>query len=327
MSNNAVITGTGACLPARVVTNQDLESEIDTTDEWIRTRTGIRQRYIASDEEPNSYLAVKASEKALGMAGVKSSDLDLIIVGTLTPDMVMPSVACLVQKELGALKAGAFDLSATCSGFLYGLAVADKFVRDNRKMKILVVGSEVLSRRVNWDDRTTCVLFGDGAGAAVVTGTRQRRGILSTHLHADGRLWEFLTIKALGTAHPLTPEILEKGWQYIEMSGRDVFKNAVRALEAVTWEAIKANSWTAEDIDLLICHQANMRILDYLRERLGLPEEKVFINIHKYGNTSAASIPIALDEANRSGRLKPGMNLLMVSFGGGFTWGAVAMEW
>ncbi len=327
MANYAVITGTGAFVPSRVVTNKDLEWEIDTTDEWIRTRTGIRQRYIASDEEPNSYLAVQASKKALEMADVRAADLDLIIVGTLTPDMPMPSVACLVQKELGAARAGAFDLSATCSGFLYGLSIADKFVRDRRRMKVLVIGSEVLSRRVNWDDRSTCVLFGDGAGAAVVTGTREPRGILSTHLHADGRLWEFLTIRALGTAHPVTPEILDKGWQYIEMSGRDVFKNAVRALESVTWEALKANAWTPEDVDLLVCHQANMRILDYLRERLGLPEEKVFINIHKYGNTSAASIPIALDEANRSGKLRPGMNVLMVSFGGGFTWGAVAMKW
>lgn len=327
MSNNAVITGTGTCLPENVVTNQDLEAKIDTTDEWIRTRTGINQRYIASDHEPNSYLAVRASENALSMAGVRPSEIDIIIVGTLTPDMPMPSVACLVQKELGAVKAGAFDLSATCSGFLYGLSIADKFIRNDRKMKVLVIGSEVLSRRVNWNDRTTCVLFGDGAGAAVVTGTRRKRGILSTHLHADGSLWEFLTIRALGTAQPLTPEVFEKGWQYIEMSGRDVFKNAVRALESVTWEAIKANKWTAADVDLLICHQANMRILDYLRDRLGLPEEKVFINIHKYGNTSAASIPIALDEANRAGQLKPGMKILMVSFGGGFTWGAVAMEW
>ncbi len=327
MSNRAVITGTGAFLPRKVVTNRDLEAEIDTTDEWIRTRTGIRQRYIADDDEPNSYLAVNASRRALDMARVNPAELDLIIVGTLTPDMPMPSVACLVQKELGAKRAGAFDLSATCSGFLYGLSIADKFVRDNRNMKVLVIGSEVLSRRVNWQDRTTCVLFGDGAGAAVVTGTRERRGILSTHLRADGSLWEFLTIRGLGTAQPVTQDVLDKGWQYIEMSGRDVFKNAVRALESVTWEALRKNDWTADDLDLLICHQANMRILDHLRERLGLAQEKVFINIDKYGNTSAASIPIALDEANRAGMLRRGMKILMISFGGGFTWGAVAVEW
>ncbi len=327
MTNRAVITGTGAFLPRKVVTNRDLEAEIDTTDEWIRTRTGIRQRYIAGDDEPNSYLAVNASRRAMEMAGVNPSELDMIIVGTLTPDMPMPSVACLVQKELGAKKAGAFDLSATCSGFLYGLSIADKFVRDNGRMKVLVIGSEVLSRRVNWQDRTTCVLFGDGAGAAVITGTREKRGILSTHLHADGSLWEFLAIRGLGTAQPVTQDVLDKGWQYIEMSGRDVFKNAVRALESVTLEALEANHWTADDLDLLICHQANMRILDHLRERLGLAQEKVFINIDKYGNTSAASIPIALDEANRAGMLNPGMKVLMIAFGGGFTWGAVALEW
>ncbi len=327
MPIKTIIIGTGSHVPSQVVTNKDLEARVDTTDQWIRTRTGIVQRHIASDQEPNSFLASQAARKALDMAGVEPGELDLIIVGTLTPDMPMPSVACLVQKELGAMRAGAFDLSATCSGFLYSLSVADKFVRSNPASKILVVGSEVLSRRTNWEDRSTCILFGDGAGAAVVTGTSEDRGIESTHLHADGSLWELLTIRGLGTAHPVTQEILDKGWQYIQMQGREVFKHAVRALEAVTGEALKANGWNGHDVDLLISHQANMRILDFLRERLGLDREKVFINIHKYGNTSAASVPIALDEANRSGRLKPGMKILMVSFGGGFTWGAVAMRW
>ncbi len=327
MPVRSVIIGTGAKLPSQVLTNKDLERMVDTSDEWIRTRTGIHQRYIAGEGETNSYLAAEASKEALEMAGIRARDLDLIIVGTMSPDMPMPSVACLVQRELGAEKAGAFDLSATCSGFLYGLSIADKFIKDNQRLKILVVGSEVLSRRVNWKDRGTCVLFGDGAGAAVVAGEKGDRGILSTHLHADGTLWELLTIKALGTAVPLTPEVLEKGWQYIQMQGRDVFRHAVRALEAVAWEALEANGFTGEDVDLLISHQANMRILEHMRERLGLSREKVFINIHKYGNTSAASIPIALDEANRSGILTPGMNLLMVAFGGGFTWGSVAMRW
>ncbi len=327
MPIRTVIIGTGSHLPSKILTNEDLEHMVDTSDEWIRTRTGIHQRYVVAEGETNSYLATEASKKALDMAGVRPQDLDLIIVGTLTPDMPMPSVACLVQKELGARKAGAFDLSATCSGFLYGLSVADKFVKDNRRAKILVIGSEVLSKRTNWNDRSTCILFGDGAGAVVVTGTREDRGVLSTHLHADGSLWELLTIRALGTAVPLTQEVLDKGWQYIQMQGRDVFKYAVRALEAVAWEALEAVGWTGEDIDLLISHQANMRILEHMREKLGLPREKVFINIHKYGNTSAASIPIALDEANRSGMLKPGMQLLMVSFGGGFTWSSVAMRW
>ena len=328
MAVHTIISGTGSCLPRNIVTNADLEKRIDTSDEWIRTRTGIHQRHIASDDEPNSYLAVNASRRAMKMAGVDPVDLDLIIVGTLTPDMPMPSVACLVQKELGAQKAGAFDLSATCSGFLYGLSIADKFIRDNPSMTILVIGSEVLSRRTNPEDRNTCVIFGDGAGAAVVTGTEEDdRGIVSTHLHADGSLWELLAIRGLGTACPVNQEMIDRGWQYIEMQGRDVFKHAVRALEAVTEEAIVSSGWTKDEIDLLIAHQANTRILDFLRERLGLPREKVFINIHKYGNTSAASIPIAMDEANRAGLLKPGMRIFMAAFGGGFTWGSLAMKW
>lgn len=328
MSWNSVIAGTGSCVPKQVVSNSDLEKRIDTSDEWIRTRTGIHQRHISSDQEPNSYLATKASLKALEMSKTDPGELDLIIVGTLTPDMPMPSVACLVQKELGAKKAGAFDLSATCSGFLYGVSIADQFIRNKPDMKILVIGSEVLSRRTNQQDRNTCVIFGDGAGAALLTGSEEKnRGILATHLHADGSLWPLLTIRGLGTAYPVTQEILDKGWQYIEMQGRDVFKHAVRALEAVTEEAMKSCGWSRDDIDLLIAHQANTRILDFLRERLGLTEEKVFINIHKYGNTSAASIPIAIDEANRSGILKPGMRVLMAAFGGGFTWGSLAMKW
>ena len=327
MTIRAKIVGTGSCVPEKVLTNKDLEQMIDTSDEWITTRTGIKERHIAQEGENNSDLAVGAARRALEMAGIPPADLDLIIVGTLTPDMPMPSVACLVQKELGAKRAGAMDISATCSGFLYSLSVADKFVRCSPDTKVLVIGSEVLSRRTNWQDRTTCVLFADGAGAAVVTGARGENGIVSTHLHADGSVWELLTIKGLGTAHPVDESILEKGWQYIEMQGRDVFKHAVKALESVAFEALDASGWTLEDIDLLIAHQANIRILEHLRERLSLPKDKVFINIHKYGNTSAASIPIALDEANRQGRLKAGDKVLMISFGGGFTWAGVTMRW
>ncbi len=327
MPVRTVIIGTGSCVPRNVVTNKDLEKKVETSDEWIRTRTGIEQRHISSDDEPNSYLATEAAKRAMDMAGINANELDLIIVGTLTPDMPMPSVACLVQKELGARKAGAFDLYATCSGFLYGLSIADKFIRDNRRLKILVIGSEVLSKRVNWKDRNTCVIFGDGAGAAIVTGTREDRGIISSHLHADGTLGDLLTIRGLGTAQEVTPEQLEKGWQYIEMQGRDVFKHAVRALESVAWESLSSAGWTGEDVDLLIAHQANVRILDFLRERLGLTKEKVFINVYKYGNTSAASIPIALDEVNRQRKLSRGMKILMVAFGGGFTWAGMTMRW
>jgi len=327
MSIRSIIIGTGSYVPQRVVTNKDLESLVDTTDEWIRTRTGILQRHISNDQETNSYLATQSARKALDMAGVRPQDLDFIIVGTMTPDMPMPSVACLVQNELGAKKAGAFDLYAACTSFLYALSVADKFIRVNPSMKILVIGSEVLSRVTNWEDRNTCVLFGDGAGAAVITGTREDRGILSTHLHADGSLGELLILKGLGTAFPVSHENLEKGWQYIQMQGKEVFKHAVKAMESAAWEAIEANGWNGDDVDLLFSHQANIRIINFLGERLGIPKEKIFINIHKYGNTSAASIPIGLDEANRTGLLTPGLRILMVAFGGGFTWGSVAMCW
>jgi len=323
----SVIAGTGSFVPERVITNKDLEAMIDTTDEWIRTRTGIQERHIVSEGETNSSLAIQASEKALKMAGISPEELDLIIVATFTPDMSMPSVACLVQKELGAVNAGAFDLYATCSGFLYGLTVADRFIKARPDSKILVVGSEVLSQRVNWEDRSTCVLFGDGAGAVVVVGARDGRGIVASHLHSDGSLWELLTVRGLGTRYPITCEMLEKGFQFIEMNGREVFRHAVWALESAANEALESAGWKGEDVDLFVPHQANVRIITFLRERLNLPKEKVFINIHKYGNTSAASIPIALDEANRNGLLKPGSKVLMVAFGGGFTWGSVAMKW
>ncbi|OCC15916.1 3-oxoacyl-[acyl-carrier-protein] synthase, KASIII [Dissulfuribacter thermophilus] len=323
----SIIIGTGSKIPEKVIHNKDLERFVNTSDEWIRTRTGIVERHIAGEGETNSGLATEAARRALEMAGLSPEEIDLVIVATLTPDMQMPSVACLVQNALGAKNAGAFDLSATCSGFLYGLTIADQFIRHKPSQKILVIGSEVLSKRVNWQDRSTCVLFGDGAGAVVLTGTSEDRGIVSTHLHADGSLWELLNIKGLGTKYPVTPEILEKGYQFIEMNGREVFKHAVRALESVTMEALEGAGWRGEEIDLFVPHQANMRIIEHLRNRLGLSREKVFINIDKYGNTSAASIPIALDEANRAGLLEPGSKVLMVAFGGGFTWGSVAMKW
>lgn len=314
-------------MPQKVVTNKDLEKKVDTTDEWIRTRTGIQQRHISNDQETNSYLAARSAKKALDMAGVKPQDLDFIIVGTMSPDMPVPSVACLVQNELGAKKAGAFDVYAACTSFIYALSVADKFIRNDPKMKILVIGSEVLSRVINWKDRNTCVLFGDGAGAVLITGTREERGILSTHLRADGSLGDLLILKGLGTAFPVSHETLDKGWQYLQMQGREVFKHAVKAMESVARDALLANKWTGDDVDFLFTHQANIRIINFLGEKLGIPRDKIFINIHKYGNTSAASIPIALDEANHKGLLSPGLRVLMVAFGGGFTWGSVAMHW
>lgn len=324
----ALIIGTGSALPSRILTNYDLEKMVETSDEWITQRTGIKERRIVSTGESNSRLAIEASKKALETAGIDPEELDLIIVGTLTPDYLMPSVAVLVQKELGAKRAGAFDLSATCSGFIYGLTIADRFIRANPKSKILVIGSEVLSTKVNWEDRTTCVLFGDGAGAVVVTGSEdEERGFLSGHLHADGSLWHLLTLKGCGSLYPPCGNELPQDEYYIKMQGREVFKNAVRAMESVALEALKANGLEAKEIDLLIPHQANIRIIEYLRERLGLPKEKVFVNLQKYGNTSAASIPIALDEAARDGRLKPGDLVLLVAFGGGFTWASALLRW
>ncbi len=328
MKTGAQIIGLGAALPSRRVTNQDLEKLVDTSDEWITQRTGIKERRLVGPGESNSKLAVQAARKALAEAKVDPEEIDLIIVGTLTPDYLMPSVAVLVQKELGAKKAGAFDLSATCSGFIYSLAIADQFVRVNPERKILVIGSEVLSNKVNWKDRTTCVLFGDGAGAAVVTGSADgRRGLLSAHLHADGSLWHLLTLKGCGSLYPPCGNELPKEEYYIRMQGREVFKNAVRAMEQVALEALEANGLGPEDIDLVVPHQANIRIIEYLRERLGLPKEKVFVNLHKYGNTSAASIPIALTEAVAEGRLREGNLILMVAFGGGFTWASALMRW
>ncbi|HIE32577.1 MAG TPA: ketoacyl-ACP synthase III [Thermodesulfobacteriaceae bacterium] len=324
----AFILGTGKALPSRVLTNRDLEKMVDTSDEWITVRTGIKERRLVAEGESNSQLAISAAKKALEKAEVTPEELDLIIVATLTPDYLMPSVAVLVQQALGAKRAGAFDLSATCSGFLYALSIADKFVREDPKRKILVIGSEVLSHKTNWEDRTTCVLFGDGAGAAVVTGSPDgERGVISTHLHADGSLWHLLTLKGCGSLYPPYDPRIPKEDYYIRMQGREVFKQAVRAMESVTLEAIEAGGIDPQEIALLIPHQANIRIIEYLRERLELPPERVFVNIHKYGNTSAASIPIALDEAIEEGRLSPGDLVLMVSFGGGFTWAAVLMRW
>jgi 3-oxoacyl-[acyl-carrier-protein] synthase-3 len=328
MGFSCVIAGTGSYIPAKKLSNYDLEKTVDTTDEWIKTRTGIETRYIAEDYETCSYMGAKSAEKALEMAGLSAFDLDMIIVATITPDMPMPSTACLVQKELGAKNAFAFDINAACSGFVYGLTLAYSFIQNNPDKNILLIGSEVLSKRVNWSDRSTCVLFGDGAGSVIIKGTENHdSGILHLCLHSDGNLWELLTIKGLGTAYPLTNENLKNGFQYIHMEGREVFKNAVRSLEAVSREALEKTGWVTEDVDFVFAHQANTRILEALAEKLSIPSDKVFININKYGNTSSASIPIAIDEANRLGLLKKGMRLLIVAFGGGFTWGAITMIW
>jgi 3-oxoacyl-[acyl-carrier-protein] synthase-3 len=279
-----------------------------------------------AEGETTSALATEAARQALDMAGVKPSELDLIIVGTITPDMPMPSTACLVQKNLGAKKAGAFDVAAACSAFVYALTIADKFIKENPALKVLAIGAELMTSRVDWSDRTTCVLFGDGAGAAVLTGNKGRRGILSTHLRSDGRLWHLLYIKGGGCLHPPGSPALD-GVNYIKMKGSEVFKHAVRSMEEVAREALAANKLTGADLDLFIPHQANIRIIEAIAARLGVPMEKVFVNIERYGNTSAATIPIALDEALRGGRIKKNDLVLLDAFGGGFTWGATLIRW
>lgn len=324
----ARITGTGSALPDKILTNADLERMVDTSDEWITTRTGIKQRRIASEGEYTSTFAVKASLQALQMAGITADQLDLIILGTVTPDFPFPATACIVQHEIGAVNAAAFDISAACSGFVYGLSLADSQIRTGAAQRILVIGAEVLSRIVDWTDRNTCILFGDGAGAAVIEAVSGDDGLLSTHIFTNGSCWNTLYQPGCGSRNPATnPNILQERLCYIRMEGNDVFKHAVRAMEEAACTALTANGMRPEDISLFIPHQANRRIIDAIAKRLGLPEDKVFINLHNYGNTSSASIPISLDEANRSGRLAHGDVVLLDSFGGGFTYGSALMRW
>lgn len=324
--SRAVIIGTGSCLPERILTNEDLEKMVDTTDEWITTRTGIKTRHIARAGEETSKLASLAARRALEMAGVTPAEVDMIVVGTISCEKAMPSCACLVQKELEAVNAFAFDINAACSGFLYGLDLADKYIQNNPDMKILVIGAENLSARTNWQDRNTCVLFGDGAGACLVTGNDQGRGILASKLYADGRLWELLH---MDSAPSLNPDLctLPSDGPFIKMVGKDVFRYAVRAMAEAITAVLEKEGLTIADIALVVPHQANIRILKSLADHLNVPLEKIYINVHKYGNTSAATVPIAMDEANREGRLQLGDLLLICTFGGGFTWGAALVRW
>jgi len=322
----ASVIGTGSCLPERQLTNFDLEKMVETSDEWITTRTGIRTRRIAGKGDENYRLASRAAMKALEMSELKPEEIDLIIVATMSPHMMMPSCACFVQAEIGAFNAHAYDMNAACSGFLYALDMADRYICSDPAMKILVIGSETLSAHVNWQDRNTCILFGDGAGACVVTGREKGGGVVSSDLCADGRLWNLLY---MDSPESLNPDIARKNYDgsSIKMIGREVFKHAVEAMEDSVTNLLDKNSLTISEIDFMIPHQANIRILNKLMERIGIAKEKVYINVDKYGNTSAASIPIALDEANRQGLLQHGNLLLFCSFGGGFTWGSLLMYW
>lgn len=323
----SVILGTGSCLPERVLTNKELEKTIDTTDEWIRTRTGIKERHISGPGEYTYALASTAAENALAMANIAAEEINLIIVATISSHMLMPSTACFVQQELGASNAFAYDINAACSGFVYGLDLADQYLTAGREKKILVIGAETLSSRVNWQDRNTCILFGDGAGAAIIGYSEDEdRGIVGTNLSSDGNLWKLLHMH---TADSRNKDIRVQDWSdaHIVMEGREVFKHAVKAMEDSVRGLLQNTGYDLDDIKLVIPHQANVRILNRLVERLELSSDRVFINASLYGNTSAASIPIALDEANRGGRITRNDLILFCSFGGGFTWGASLIKW
>ncbi len=323
----ACIIGTGSYVPEKVLTNSDLEKILDTSDEWIVTRTGIRERHVAADGEATSDLATKAAKQALDMAGLTADDIDLIVVGTISGDYPWPATACLVQHKLGTRGQAAFDVSAACSGFLYALANAVSQIESGQIRRALVIGAEILTRLVDWEDRNTCVLFGDGAGAVILEGQQGTRGILSTHLHADGSYWELLHQPGFGSVHPPSAEGIAARLPFLKMQGNEVFKIAVRSLHEVAVEALEANGCSAEDVDLFIPHQANQRILDATAKRLGLRDDQVFVNVERFGNTSGASIPIALDEANRTGRLKAGDLVLLDAFGGGLTWASALLRW
>ncbi len=321
------IIGTGSYLPEHVLTNAEIERMVETSDQWIVERTGIRERRIAAPSEATSDLAAVAARRALESAGVRPSEVDVILVATATPDMLFPATACLVQARLGATRAFAFDVSAACTGFLYGLSVADQYIRSGATRTVLVIGAEVLSRVIDWTDRTTCILFGDGAGAAVLRAEQGDRGILSTHVHADGALWDFIHVPGGGSRHPPSEDTLVRRLQFLRMKGSETFKVAVRTLEETALEALKANGLSIGDIQWFVPHQANRRIIEAVGARLGLPGERVVMNLERVGNTSAASIPVALDELVRSRRVASDHLLLFAAFGAGLTWGSAIVRW
>jgi 3-oxoacyl-[acyl-carrier-protein] synthase III len=321
------IISTGSYLPEKILTNYDLEKMVDTSDEWIIERTGIKERRIADEGQTASDLAYEASKNALKKAGLKAEDIDLIIVATVTGDMPFPSTACFLQGKLNAVNAAGFDVNAACSGFLYGLYIADGFIKSGMHKKVLVVGTEVLSKITDWEDRATCVLFGDGAGAVIVGPTDEDRGIISTHIKSDGGMWDFIHVPGGGSKNPASVESLEQRLHYIKMKGNETFKVAVRTLEELGIKTLEENNLDSEKLSLLVPHQANLRIIQATAGRLKLPIDKVFINLDKYGNTSAASIPIALDEAVTSGRVNAGDYVLLEAFGGGLTWASALIKW
>jgi len=324
---NIGIKGSGSYTPEKILTNFDLEKMVDTSDEWITSRTGIKERRIADENTATSDLATKAALKAIEEAKVNSSEIDMIIVATVTPDMFFPSTACFVQKNINAINATAFDISAACSGFIYGLSIASQFISSGEVKTVLLIGAETMSKVVDWQDRNTCILLGDGAGAVILGEGEDGKGILSVYTLSDGSKTNLLMVPGGGSREPISIEVIKKRSHYMKMEGNEVFKFAIRGMEKSIDEALKKANLTYEDVTLFIPHQANIRIIDSLTKRMGLPKDRVFTNLDKYGNTSAASIPIALDEAIKSGRVKSGDIILMSSFGSGFTMGAAVIRW
>lgn len=324
----AFIAGMGHALPEGQLTNADLEKIVETSDEWITTRTGIKSRHKSAPDEYTSTFAVRAARTALDRAGISAADLDLIICATVCPDMALPSTAVLIQSQLGARKAAAFDLTAACSGFLYALTIASQFIATGAGQNILIIGAELLTRYVDYTDRSTCVIFGDGAGAAVIRRSPDgKRGVLATRIQSDGDLAEFLYIPGGGTRIPASHDSVNQRQHFIKMKGNELFKVAVRSMEDLSRKVLDEVKMTAGDIDILVPHQANQRITDAVADRLCIPSEKVYSNIARIGNTSSASIPICLDELSEAGRLKPDMTVMLTSFGAGTTWGSVLMRW
>jgi 3-oxoacyl-[acyl-carrier-protein] synthase-3 len=327
MTIQAHIVGWGKYVPERILTNDDLVSMVDTTDEWIRTRTGISERHLVADHETTSSMAIQAAHEALERANLRPADLDLIIVATATPDHAFPATACLVQDALGAPHSGAFDLAAGCSGFVYGVSIATDLIQSGHYQNILVIGAETLSRITNWEDRGTCILFGDGAGAVILHANENDGGVLSSTIGADGSGGDLLMIPAGGSRYPTTHQTVAENMHYLTMKGREVFRFAVRMMPAATRQVLKQANVKLEDLDLLIPHQANQRITDSSSKILGIPAEKIYSNVDRYGNTSAASIPIALCEAVEQGHIQKDDLLVCVGFGAGLTWAAAAIRW
>lgn len=327
MTLRSKITGTGSYVPKKVISNFDLEKKLNTSDKWITERTGIKERRIAAKNETNSDLCLEASKNALEAAGLKAKDLDMIIVATMSGDMPMPSTAAILQNKLGAKKIAAFDVNAACSGFLYGLSIGDSFIRTGAAKKLLLIGVEVNSRFLDWEDRATCVLFGDGAGAVILEPTRAKRGILSTSLYSDGNMWDYICVPGGGATHPASAKTIKEKKHYIKMRGNETFKVAVRTLEKLVIDTLKENNIKPSQLSMLIPHQANLRIISATAKRLKLPMDKVALNLDKYGNTSSASIPIALDEVVREKKIKKDDYILLEAFGGGLTWASALIKW